>query len=67
MTIAAALAIINAIVAAYPVVKGGIEAICNDVAAAHGLDPIELIKAVSTPDFTGVDASIDAELNARLP
>lgn len=67
MTLTAALAIINAIVAAYPAVKSGITAICNAVAEEHGLDPIALIKAVTTPDVAGVDASIDAELNARFP
>lgn len=66
MTIGAAIAIIQAIVAGYPAVKSGIEAICNAVAKAQGLDPIELIKAVSTPDVASVDASIDAEINARF-
>lgn len=67
MTLAAALAIINALVAAYPVVKQGIESICVQVAQAHGLDPIALIKAVTEPDVDGIDTSIDAEINTRFP
>lgn len=64
---ATAIAIINAIVAAYPVVKKGIEAIIVDVAAARGLDPVALIKAVTEPDVGAIDAAVDAEINARFP
>ena len=66
MTIAAAIAIIQGILAAVPAVSKCIDAICADVAAAHGLDPVQIIKAVTTPDVTGVDTSIDAEINTRF-
>jgi len=64
---ATAIAIIQAIVAAYPVVSKGIEAIIADVAAARGLDPIALTKAITEPGIAAVDASVDAEINARFP
>lgn len=59
--------IIQAVIAAVPEVKKCIESICADVAAAHGLNPIELIKAVTEPAVDAVDKSIDAEINARFP
>ena len=65
MTVGAALAIIQAIIAGYPVVKGAIESICQQVASQHGLDPVVLIKAVTEPKVSEVDAGVDAEINAR--
>lgn len=57
--------VIQALIAAYPAVKQGIEAICQQVSEAHGLDPVKLIKAVTEPDVAGVDASVDAEIEQR--
>jgi len=61
------LQIIQAIVAAVPAVKSCIESICTQVAQAHGLDPVALIKQITEPAVQAVDASVDAEINARWP
>lgn len=67
LTIPILIQLLQALIAAYPTVKDGIELICKDLAEAHGIDPIALIKAVTTPDVQGVDTSIDAEIQTRWP
>jgi hypothetical protein len=59
------LQVIQAIVAAVPAVSSCIESICAQVAAAHGLDPVALIKAVTEPAVSSVDSVVDAELEAH--
>ena len=61
------LQILQAVIQAVPAVKGCIESICTQVAAAHGLDPVALIKQITEPAVQAVDASIDNEINTRWP
>lgn len=65
MTVAAAIAIIQALIAAYKPTREIIESICSTVAGEHGLSAVELIRAVSTPDVAAVDTLVDAEINAH--
>jgi hypothetical protein len=65
MTFAIAVQIIQALVAGVPAVAACIESICAQVAQRNGLDPVALIKAITEPAVSAVDASVDVQIEAR--
>jgi hypothetical protein len=59
------LQVLQAVIAAVPSVAACIESICAQVAQRNGLDPVALTKIVTEPAVSAVDASVDAQIEAR--